>query len=100
MATLRRRAGGSEAAVEVPERLATHALEASEVDIQEPIPVVVNGEELRLPPGSDLAALLGRLDIPPRHIAVELNGDLHEGGLDTPLQPGDSVEIVRFVGGG
>ncbi len=61
---------------------------------------MVNGEERQLPEGSDLAALLQALDIPPRHIAIELNGALHEGGLDTPLSDGDRVELVRFVGGG
>ncbi len=61
---------------------------------------MVNGEERSLPEGSELAALLQILDIPPRHIAVELNGELLEGGFDIPLQRGDRVEIVRFVGGG
>jgi sulfur carrier protein len=64
------------------------------------IRVVVNGEERELPEGSDLTSLLRALDIPPRHIAIELNGDLHEGGLEAPLAQGDRVEIVRFVGGG
>ena len=73
---------------------------APEVTITEPVPVVVNGEERELPPGSDLAALLELLGVPPRHVAIELNGDLHEGGLDTPLRSGDRIEIVRFVGGG
>lgn len=68
--------------------------------IPEPISIVVNGEERQLPEGSDLAALLRILDIPPRHIAIELNGALHEDGLDARLSDGDSVEIVRFVGGG
>jgi thiamine biosynthesis protein ThiS len=67
---------------------------------QESIRIVVNGEERELSAGSDLAALLRALDIPPRHIAIELNGDLHEEGLETPLSQGDRVEIVRFVGGG
>jgi len=61
---------------------------------------VVNGDEHTLPLGSDLAALLRVLDIPPRHIAIELNSALHEGGLEHRLEPGDHVEIVRFVGGG
>ncbi len=61
---------------------------------------MVNGEELSLPRGSDMSVLLRSLDIPPRHIAIELNAELHEGGLDTVLEPGDRVEIVRFVGGG
>lgn len=53
-----------------------------------------------LPPGSDLAALLALLAVPPQHTAIELNGVLHEGGLEVVLQHGDRVEIVRFVGGG
>ncbi len=68
--------------------------------IPQPIRITVNGQERELPRGSDLAALLRLLDVPPRHIAIELNGALHEGGLDTALEHDDRVEIVRFVGGG
>jgi thiamine biosynthesis protein ThiS len=72
----------------------------SERAITEPIQIVVNGQARSLPPGSDLAALLALLDIPPRHIAIEIDGELHEGELDRTLRPGERVEIVRFVGGG
>ena len=71
-----------------------------ELAIPDPICIVVNGEERQLPEGSDLAALLRTLDIQPRHIAIELNGALHEGDLTVRMSEGDRVEIVRFVGGG
>ncbi len=64
------------------------------------MPIVVNGEERMLPQGSDLAALLELLGIQARLIAIELNGELHEGPLEHALEPGDRVEVVRFVGGG
>jgi thiamine biosynthesis protein ThiS len=49
-----------------------------------------------------VAALLERLDIDPRVVAVELNGvvvkRLHQA--DRMITEGAEVEIVAFVGGG
>lgn len=64
--------------------------------------IVLNGEPCRLAaPGTvlDLLATLGR---EPRTVAVERNGDLvrrAEYG-QTPVLPGDRLEIVHFVQGG
>jgi thiamine biosynthesis protein ThiS len=49
-----------------------------------------------------VSALLERLDIDPRRVAVERNFVVvRRGAYDaTPLAPGDQIEIVNFVGGG
>jgi sulfur carrier protein len=64
--------------------------------------LTVNGEPQVLPPGSGVLDLLAALGLDPRAVAVERNGDLlpraRFGELE--LQPGDRLEIVRFVQGG
>ena len=64
--------------------------------------ITVNGEPRQAKPGDTLIALLERLGIKPRNLAIEYNGDLlDEYGLDgVVLKEGDKLEIVRFVGGG
>lgn len=46
--------------------------------------------------------LLQQLQLAQSQVAVELNGSIvpREAFGDTPLQDGDQLEIVRFVGGG
>lgn len=46
--------------------------------------------------------LLHQLQLVQSQVAVELNGAIvpREAFGDTPLQAGDRLEIVRFVGGG
>ncbi len=63
--------------------------------------IIVNGEPTTIEAMS-VAALLVRLGIDPRRVAVELNLDiLPKGEYDTtPLKEGDRLEIVHFVGGG
>ena len=64
--------------------------------------VVVNGETRAVPDGVTAAQLLQALQIAPERVVVEVNLTIlkraeHSGTL---LKEGDSVEIVRFVGGG
>jgi sulfur carrier protein len=64
--------------------------------------IQLNGEPLELPDGETVAALLTRLDLTGRRVAVELNLDIvprsqHEG---TALSEGDQVEVVHAIGGG
>ncbi|ONH51810.1 sulfur carrier protein ThiS [Pseudomonas cedrina] len=64
--------------------------------------IQLNGEPLELPDGDTVAALLARLDLTGRRVAVELNLDIvprsqHEG---TALSDGDQVEVVHAIGGG
>jgi len=64
--------------------------------------IVVNGEARELAPGTRLLDLLAALALDPRAVAVEKNGEvLRRAQLgEVELQPGDRVEIVRFVQGG
>jgi sulfur carrier protein len=62
----------------------------------------VNGEPLDVAVPTTLAALLARLNIDSRRVAVEHNlvvvkRDRYDA---VQLQAGDEVEIVNFVGGG
>lgn len=64
--------------------------------------VRVNGEEMRLPPGESVAALLERLRVSLPRVAVERNREILPKAryAVTPLAEGDVFEIVELVGGG
>ena len=64
--------------------------------------ISVNGEPRALPPGQTVAALLGTLGLDPRKVAVERNEAIvARSRYDaTPLDAGDRIEIVHFIGGG
>jgi thiamine biosynthesis protein ThiS len=64
--------------------------------------VTLNGERREVPAGTTLVALLASLGLDPRAVAVERNGEvLRRASLPAvTLQPGDRLEIVRFVQGG
>ena len=66
------------------------------------ISITVNGEPHELPEGLSLLQLLEHFTLDPRTVVVELNrGIVRRAVLDqTPVQAGDSVELVHFVGGG
>ena len=63
--------------------------------------VRVNGEGREVPEGETLRRLVGRYNLSPEKVALELNRRLVRAEkYDTPLKEGDEVEIVTFVGGG
>lgn len=63
--------------------------------------VTVNGEPRELPDGETLRALVGRYNLTPERVAVELNRRLvRADNYEQSLKEGDEVEIVTFVGGG
>ncbi|MBL8138322.1 MAG: sulfur carrier protein ThiS [Acidobacteria bacterium] len=64
--------------------------------------IQLNGDPFDLDGPISVAALLARLQIDPRRVAVELNlVVLKRATFDTTVvQAGDSMEIVNFVGGG
>ena len=64
--------------------------------------IVLNGEPFDLDGPLSVQALLERLSIDPRRVAVEHNlVVLKRARFDeTILKDGDQVEIVNFVGGG
>lgn len=62
----------------------------------------LNGDPYELDGPMTVAALLARLDIDARRVAVEHNlVVLKRASFEqTPVREGDEVEIVNFVGGG
>ncbi|RMG10921.1 MAG: sulfur carrier protein ThiS [Deltaproteobacteria bacterium] len=64
--------------------------------------VTLNGEPRQVPAGLTVAALLEHLGIQASRVAVERNGAVvqraHHG--ETLVEAGDTLEVVRFVGGG
>ena len=63
--------------------------------------VKVNGEMMDMD-GKTVAELLEAVDAGSQRVAVELNMDIVPRASygETVLKDGDSVEVVRFVGGG
>ncbi|WP_339527992.1 sulfur carrier protein ThiS [Pseudomonas mucidolens] len=64
--------------------------------------IQLNGESFELPDGETVAALLTRLELTGRRVAVELNQDIvaRSQHADTVLAEGDQVEVVHAIGGG
>jgi thiamine biosynthesis protein ThiS len=64
--------------------------------------VRVNGEEMRLPDGASVAALLERLKVSLPRVAVERNREIlpKKEYPSTLLREGDVFEVVELVGGG
>ncbi|WP_339477591.1 MULTISPECIES: sulfur carrier protein ThiS [unclassified Pseudomonas] len=64
--------------------------------------IQLNGDPLDLPDGETVAALLNRLELTGRRVAVELNLDIvpRSQHAETTLNDGDSVEVVHAIGGG
>ena len=69
------------------------------------LPVIVlqvNGKEVHLDAPTSVLAYIEKLGVSPRAVAVEQNGAIIERDdySATTLGAGDTVEIVRMVGGG
>ena len=64
--------------------------------------MTVNGKAHRFEQPLEIAALLSRLALCGKKIAVERNGEIVPRGLHgkTPVENGDQLEIVVAVGGG
>ncbi|MEK6607268.1 MAG: sulfur carrier protein ThiS [Myxococcota bacterium] len=64
--------------------------------------VHVNGRPEEIEPGTTVAALLARMSVDPRRVAVERNRDVvpRARHAQTVLADDDAVEVVAFVGGG
>jgi sulfur carrier protein len=64
----------------------------------------INGTEREFPAGipRTLAKLLGQLNINEATVVAEIDGRIIEqpSFAQTPLSAGQSIELVRFVGGG
>jgi thiamine biosynthesis protein ThiS len=66
------------------------------------IALQINGKRVELEGATPLLAYLATLGVDPRAVAVEHNGVILERPryAKAVLDEGDSVEIVRMVGGG
>jgi len=64
--------------------------------------LLVNGEAHRVPGPATVKDLLDRLGLDGRGVVVEVNRRIvrRPEHTATPLQDGDAVELVHFVGGG
>ena len=64
--------------------------------------ITLNGERFELDNPISVAALLDKLDIDSRRVAVEHNQNIVKRKTypDVLIGEGDTVEIVNFVGGG
>lgn len=62
----------------------------------------INGEEKQFPGVFTLTSLVEHLGLKADRLAIELNRDIVPRAKwpETPLQEGDRLEIVHFVGGG
>lgn len=64
--------------------------------------VQVNGEPREVPAGLSVEELLRHLELHPRLVVVEHNGDIlrRDGYGAAQVAEGDTLELVHFVGGG
>ena len=64
--------------------------------------IQLNGAAFDLPEGATIAALLERLELAGKRVAVELNLEIVPRSLhaSTGLKEGDCVEVVHAIGGG
>jgi thiamine biosynthesis protein ThiS len=68
----------------------------------ETVLVTVNGVQRPIPRGTTVQLLLVNLGIDPAHVVVEINTTIVNRELfeNATLAEGETVEIIRFVGGG
>jgi thiamine biosynthesis protein ThiS len=64
--------------------------------------LTINGEIKEIKAVSHVADLLAELGLDPRAVVVELNEKIvrRDAIEQTPVNDGDRIEILRFVGGG
>jgi sulfur carrier protein len=66
------------------------------------ITVRLNGETREVPEGLSVEKLLLHLELHPKLVVVEHNGDIlrRDGYAAATVRDGDNLELVHFVGGG
>ncbi len=66
------------------------------------ITIHLNGQEQQVPEKQNLRQMLEWLKLPTDRLAVERNREIVPRRLwnETPVEPGDRLEVVHFVGGG
>jgi sulfur carrier protein len=72
------------------------------IDREERVPVRINGELREVPAGLSLEQLLEWLELQPRLVVVEQNGEIlrRDSYATARVAEGDALELVHFVGGG
>ena len=66
------------------------------------VEVRLNGEDREVPEGLTVRELLEHLELNPSLVVVERNREILERKRygEVPVEPGDTLELVHFVGGG
>lgn len=64
--------------------------------------IICNGGQRTVEEKSTLTDLAASFSLDPQTLVAEVNGQIieHTNFTDRVLQPGDRVELIRFVGGG
>lgn len=64
--------------------------------------LTINGERRTVEDGATVLSLLGTLELEKNATVVERNGEIVDRAVyaETVLTDGDTLEVVRFVGGG
>jgi sulfur carrier protein len=64
--------------------------------------VEINGAAREIPGGLTVEAMLRHLELEPRLVVVERNGEIlrRDGYAGAVVEEGDRYELVHFVGGG
>lgn len=64
--------------------------------------VCLNGKDRQVDAGHSVRSLIESLELHPSLVVVELNKEIlaRDAYADTPVQDGDTIELVHFVGGG
>ena len=66
------------------------------------VQVRINGKDRDVDAGHTVRSLIESLELHPSLVVVELNREIlgRDSYGETPVQAGDSIELVHFVGGG
>lgn len=72
------------------------------VNVNDSIQIIVNGDPREYSPGRTVTQLLSDLGLHPRMVVVEHNREILDRAKfdDVEVRGGDSFELVHFVGGG
>jgi thiamine biosynthesis protein ThiS len=75
---------------------------AMQEEVRASISIVLNGQTRAARAGDTISDLVRALDLDPERLAVELDRRIVKRAewATTALQPGATLEIVQFVGGG
>lgn len=63
---------------------------------------ILNGQPATIAEGTTIAALLASKNLNPRLVVVEINREILDRSRfeQIVINPGDQIEIVKFLGGG